>query len=98
MLLINEWAGSGGDYFPWIFRQLDAGPLIGTRTWGGLVRSSSAFPLIDGGFVTAPENRVFAADGTWIAENEGIAPIGFDPFLFFDPFYCAQRLPIIGTI
>ena len=42
--------------------------------WGGLVRSSSAFPLIDGGFVTAPENRVFAADGTWIAENEGIAP------------------------
>jgi tricorn protease len=59
VLLINEMAGSGGDYFPWAFRQQKAGLLIGTRTWGGLVKSSVHYPLIDGGALTAPDNAIF---------------------------------------
>ncbi len=75
VLLINELAGSGGDFFPWVFRQQQAGPLIGKRTWGGLVKSSVHYPLIDGGALTAPDNRVYDPVGDrWIAENEGVAP------------------------
>jgi tricorn protease len=75
VLLINELAGSGGDYFPWVFRQQQAGPLIGTRTWGGLVKSSVHYPLIDGGALTAPDNAVFdPLKGEWIGENMGIPP------------------------
>ncbi|HXV75099.1 MAG TPA: PDZ domain-containing protein, partial [Candidatus Polarisedimenticolaceae bacterium] len=75
VLLINELAGSGGDFFPWVFRRQRAGPLIGTRTWGGLVKSSVHYPLVDGGALTAPDNAVFdPAAGEWIAENAGIAP------------------------
>ena len=74
-LLINELAGSGGDFFPWVFRQQKAGPLIGKRTWGGLVKSSVHYPLLDGGALTAPDNRVFdPINHRWIGENEGIAP------------------------
>ena len=75
VLLINELAGSGGDFFPWVFRQQNAGPLIGTRTWGGLVKSSVHYPLVDGGALTAPDNAVFdPVRNRWIGENEGIAP------------------------
>ncbi|MHB1313030.1 MAG: S41 family peptidase [Gemmatimonadaceae bacterium] len=75
VLLINELAGSGGDYFPWAFRQQKAGPLIGARTWGGLVKSSVHYALVDGGTVTAPDNAVFdPINNKWIAENEGIPP------------------------
>jgi len=74
-LLINELAGSGGDYFPWAFRQQGVGPLIGTRTWGGLVKSSVHYALIDGGALTAPDNAVFdPLNNVWVAENEGVAP------------------------
>ena len=75
VLLINERAGSGGDFFPWVFRHQGAGPLIGARTWGGLVKSSVHYPLVDGGGVTAPDNAVFdPVKREWIAENMGIAP------------------------
>ena len=75
VLLINELAGSGGDYFPWAFRQQKVGPLIGMRTWGGLVKSSVHYPLVDGGGVTAPDNAVFdPINNKWIAENEGVPP------------------------
>jgi tricorn protease len=75
VLLINELAGSGGDFFPWVFRQQKAGPLIGTRTWGGLVKSSVHYPMIDGGFLTAPDNAVFdPIKNEWIGENVGIPP------------------------
>jgi tricorn protease len=74
VLLINELAGSGGDYFPWVFRHQRIGPLIGTRTWGGLVRSCSHYPMIDGGFITSPCNAVFEPGVGWIAENEGVPP------------------------
>ena len=75
VLLINEMAGSGGDFFPWVFRQQNAGPLIGSTTWGGLVKSSVHYSLIDGGTVTAPDNAVFdPINNKWVAENEGVAP------------------------
>jgi tricorn protease len=74
-LLINELAGSGGDFFPWVFRHRNAGPLIGARTWGGLVKSSVHYSLVDGGALTAPDNSIFdPAANKWIAENVGIAP------------------------
>ncbi len=75
VLLINELAGSGGDFFPWVFRQQKVGPLIGARTWGGLVKSSVHYPLVDGGALTAPDNAVFdPINKKWVAENEGVAP------------------------
>lgn len=75
VLLINEMAGSGGDFFPWIFRQQKVGPLIGTRTWGGLVKSSVHYSFIDGGAMTAPDNGIFdPRENKWVAENMGIAP------------------------
>ena len=75
VLLINEMAGSGGDFFPWIFRQQKVGPLIGTRTWGGLVKSSRHYAFLDGGSMTAPDNAVFdPINNKWVAENIGVAP------------------------
>lgn len=75
VLLINEMAGSGGDFFPWVFRQQKVGPLIGSTTWGGLVKSSVHYRLVDGGSITAPDNAVFdPINNKWIAENEGVAP------------------------
>lgn len=75
VLLINELAGSGADFFPWIFRQLKVGPLIGTRTWGGLVKSSVHYAFVDGGAMTAPDNGVFdPINNKWVAENGGVAP------------------------
>ena len=75
VLLINEMAGSGGDFFPWVFRQQNAGPLIGTTTWGGLVKSSVHYRLVDGGTLTAPDNAIFDPNrNEWIGENKGIAP------------------------
>ena len=75
VLLINEQAGSGGDYFPWAFRQQKVGKLIGARTWGGLVKSSVHYGLVDGGALTAPDNAVFdPLNNKWVGENIGIAP------------------------
>ncbi len=73
VLVTNELAGSGGDYFPWVFRQLGVGPLIGTRTWGGLVNAAVPYPLVDGGTITAPARAVFGPNG-FIAEGEGVHP------------------------
>ena len=75
VLLINELAGSGGDFFPWIFRHQKVGPLIGARTWGGLVKSSVHYSLVDGGAITAPDNAVYDPEAhQWVAENQGVAP------------------------
>ena len=75
VLLINELAGSGGDFFPWAFRQQKVGKLIGARTWGGLVKSSVHYGLVDGGTLTAPDNAVFdPINNEWVGENKGIAP------------------------
>ncbi|MDG1752096.1 MAG: PDZ domain-containing protein [Thalassotalea sp.] len=75
VLLINELSGSGGDYFPWAFRQQKLGKLIGSKTWGGLVKSSVHYRLVDGGALTAPDNAVFDPIAKeWVGENKGIAP------------------------
>lgn len=75
VLLINENSGSGGDFFPWVFRQQNAGLLIGTTTWGGLVKSSVHYRLVDGGTLTSPDNAIFdPIKNEWIAENKGVHP------------------------
>ncbi len=73
-MLIDQDAGSGGDYLPYNFRYLNLGKLIGTRTWGGLIGISANPQLIDGGFVTVPYFRVYTPSGEWRVENEGVAP------------------------
>ena len=73
-MIINEMSGSGGDALPWMFRQDGVGPLVGTRTWGGLVGIWNYPPLMDGGFVTAPRGAIYGLHGQWEVENVGIAP------------------------
>jgi tricorn protease len=81
-MLIDQDAGSGGDYLPYGFRRLGLGKLIGTRTWGGLIGISANPALIDGGFLSVPFFRVFTPEGEWHVENEGVPPdleIPLDP-------------------
>jgi tricorn protease len=73
-MVINEMSGSGGDALPWMFKQDAVGPLVGTRTWGGLVGIYNYPPLIDGGYVTAPRVAIYGLHGEWEVENHGIAP------------------------
>ena len=74
VMLINGWSGSGGDAFPTYFRQAGLGPLIGTRTWGGLIGISGAPALVDGGTVTVPTFRMYDPKGQWFAEGHGVEP------------------------
>ena len=81
-MLINQNAGSGGDAMPWLFRQAGLGPLVGTRTWGGLVGIGGYPSLLDGGSVTAPRTALFGLHGEWEVENHGVAPdveVDLDP-------------------
>ena len=84
VMLINEFAGSGGDAMPYYFRAAGVGPLIGKRTWGGLVGRAGGPQLMDGGFASAPSAGVWSPKSEWIAENVGIAPdieVEHDPAL-----------------
>lgn len=75
VMLINQYAGSGGDFFPYMFRKNAAGTLIGKRTWGGLVGINNGFTLVDGGTLTAPAFSIFDPNtNEIIAENTGIDP------------------------
>jgi tricorn protease len=74
VMIINEFAGSGGDMMPWMFRATKTGTLIGKRTWGGLVGVSQYPTLMDGGTVTAPNFAFFNPAGEWDVENKGVAP------------------------
>lgn len=74
VLLINEMSGSGGDMFPYMFRQMGIGPLIGTKTWGGLVGWGGEPRLLDGGFISAPSTGFYNPEGQWDVENKGVAP------------------------
>lgn len=73
-MLINGWSGSGGDCFPFYFREAKLGPLVGMRTWGGLIGISGAPTLIDGGNVTVPTFGIYSIDGKWIIEGHGVEP------------------------
>jgi tricorn protease len=73
-LITNRYAGSGGDELPYEFRWNNMGPVIGTRTWGGLVGISMFVSLIDGGEITVPDYRIYNEKGEWVVENEGVTP------------------------
>ncbi|HEU5217405.1 MAG TPA: PDZ domain-containing protein [Gemmatimonadales bacterium] len=74
VMIINESAGSGGDALPYMFKQRKLGPLVGTRTWGGLVGTLGVPTTIDGGGVTAPGLAFYDLNGRWAVENEGVTP------------------------
>ena len=73
-MLINGWSGSGGDCFPFYFKQSGLGPLIGMRTWGGLIGITGSPPLVDGGGVTVPAFAIYSTNGQWIIEGHGVDP------------------------
>ena len=75
VMLINQNAGSGGDMFPYLFRKAGLGPLVGLRTWGGLVGISDSAPLVDGGSLSVPEFSIYDPEtNTIVAENRGVDP------------------------
>ena len=75
VMIINEMAGSGGDMLPWMFRQTGLGPLVGKRTWGGLVgHYTNPHDLLDGGFVGTPNLAFYTPHATWEIENQGVPP------------------------
>ena len=74
VMLINERAGSGGDLLPYMFKMRNLGPLIGTRTWGGLVGTWDTPAFIDGGRMVAPRGGFYDVNGEWAVEGEGVAP------------------------
>ena len=74
VMIINEGAGSGGDLLPWMFRKYKMGPLVGQRTWGGLVGVLGFPVLMDGGTITAPNLAIWTPEDGWVVENAGVAP------------------------
>jgi tricorn protease len=74
VMIINESAGSGGDALPYYYHLRKIGPLVGTRTWGGLVGTLGVPQTIDGGGITSPALAFYDLSGKWAVENEGIAP------------------------
>jgi len=74
VMLIDQDAGSGGDYLPYSFRTLGIGKLIGTRTWGGLIGIFTNARLVDGAALSVPFFRFYNANHEWSVENEGVAP------------------------
>jgi tricorn protease len=74
VMIINESAGSGGDALPYMFHQRKLGPLVGTRTWGGLVGTTGVPTTIDGGGITSPNLAFYDLNGRWAVENEGVTP------------------------
>src|ERR1019366_5019926 len=85
VMLINQFSGSGGDMFPWLFRQEKVGPIIGKRTWGGLI-AAFGFQTIDGGSINSPDDAFYNPwNGTWDVENWGVSPdmdVELDPYLW----------------
>jgi tricorn protease len=83
VMITNEMAGSGGDALPWMFRRTGIGPLVGKRTWGGLVgHYTNPGDLLDGGFTGTPNLAFYNPNGTWDVENHGVPPdfdVEYDP-------------------
>ena len=73
-MLIDMFAGSGGDFLPYSFKRRGGGKLIGTRTWGGLIGGGRGPALMDGGRVNLPTLAFMYPEGKWGIENEGVAP------------------------
>ena len=72
--LVNQFSCSDGDYFPYFFREYKLGPLMGKRTWGGVVGISGYRPLVDGGYFTVPQGGIYNMEGEWVMENVGVTP------------------------
>jgi tricorn protease len=82
VMIVNQFAGSGGDALPWYFRKLGIGPIVGEKTWGGLIGIGGYPPLLDGGRVMAPRWAIYGLKGEWEVENHGIQPdieVSMDP-------------------
>jgi tricorn protease len=73
-MLVNSYSSSGGDALPYFFRLKKLGPIIGTRTWGGLIGLSGNPRLVDGGQLNVPTFRIYDREGSWVVENEGVSP------------------------
>jgi tricorn protease len=73
-MLVNGWSGSGGDCFPFYFQKEGLGPLVGTRTWGGLIGITGCPVFVDGGSVTVPTFGIYSTKGEWIIEGHGVDP------------------------
>ena len=87
VMIANENSGSGGDLLPYMFKKAKIGPLVGTRTWGGLVGTWDTPPFIDGGRMVAPRGGFFDTNGEWAVEGQGISP---DIEVFQDPKAIAE--------
>jgi tricorn protease len=72
--LINHYSASDGDIFPFYFRKYGLGPLIGTRTWGGVRGIRGNWGMLDGGYITVPEDALYGLDSQWVMENHGVEP------------------------
>lgn len=72
--LMNQFSCSDGDNFPYFFREYNLGPLMGKRTWGGIVGYRGNDPLVDGGYYTIPEFTSYNLQGKFVVENEGVTP------------------------
>ncbi len=87
VMIINGNAGSGGDLLPYMFKKRGIGPLVGARTWGGLVGTWDTPPFIDGGTMIAPRGGFFDSNGNWAIEADGVSP---DIEVFQDPKSAAK--------
>ncbi len=75
VLLVNEYSASDGDLFPYAFKKLNMGTVIGTRTWGGVIGIRGSLPFIDGGDLRKPEFGTYSSDtGEWMVEGYGVDP------------------------
>jgi tricorn protease len=72
--LLNHWSASDGDIFPYLFRLYGLGKLVGTRSWGGVRGIRGNWRMMDGGYVTIPEEALYTTDSKWAVENHGVDP------------------------
>ncbi len=72
--LLNHWSASDGDIFPWLFQRYGLGKLLGTRSWGGVRGIRGNWAMMDGGYVTIPEDAMYTQDSKWAVENHGVDP------------------------
>ena len=72
--LLNHWSASDGDIFPFLFKHYNLGQLVGTRSWGGVRGIRGNWRMMDGGYITIPEEAMYTPDSVWAVENHGVDP------------------------
>jgi len=72
--LLNHWSASDGDIFPYLFHLYGLGKLVGTRSWGGVRGIRGNWQMMDGGYITIPEDALYSLDSQWAVENHGVDP------------------------